>query len=401
MTVPLRMLNVEDSEDDALLLVRYLSRAGYAVTAGRVDTAEAMRKALAAGPWDVVVADYTLPSFSAPAALALLKECGSTVPVVIISGIVADDIMGMEALRNGAKDYLAKTYLSRLVPAIVLAAGVMAPAERPAAHLALCQEYLRLPEPNMAKAAAHGEQALMGAQALGDVAVLVPAILALGETYLHLGWAGKAVETFARYAAVRGQAEDGLEGWILLQQGLALEQTGERSGAGQSLQRAQRWFEARGQEAEARECARHLVRLLPSANGKVQALAESEFEGHLARGEYHLLAGKTAEAVKEAIAALNEAGADSLRSYSCYSLLMRCARVQGHQKDGLNFALCARMMALEARRYDLAFQAAQAFEELFRDLGPRSHELLAELTGEYRRLGVNIAHYVPESMGRV
>lgn len=403
MGIPLRILNVEDSEDDAILLVRYLSRAGFAVTLHRVETPEAMTRALAALAWDVVVADYTLPSFSAPAAMALLKERQAEMPVVIISGVVVDDIMAMEALRGGARDYLAKNYLSRLVPAIPLAAGVLDTAARAAAHLSLCQEYLQLPEPSLARAAAHGEQALTLAEADGHMAVYVPAILYLGETYLRLGWASKAAEVFGRYEAVRqrsGVIELELEGPILRQGGLALEQWGDRIGAAESMRQAREWFRQQGQEAEAHICTRHLARLQPRPDWKVQQPLESEYGTHLARGEYHLLAGETAEAVREAIAALQEAGSDPVRSYKCYTLLMRCARAQGHQKDALNFALCSRMTALEASRFELAFQAAQAFEELYRDLGPQGRELLSELTAEYRRLGLGIARFVTDPLGQ-
>ncbi|HPC77096.1 MAG TPA: response regulator, partial [bacterium] len=74
MPTPLRVLIVEDSEDDALLLVRELKRGGYETTFERVDTPELMSVALSKGPWDIVFSDYSMPNFSASAALELFKK---------------------------------------------------------------------------------------------------------------------------------------------------------------------------------------------------------------------------------------------------------------------------------------------------------------------------------------
>lgn len=91
MSAPLRVLIVEDSEDDAQLLLRELAAGGFEVAAHkRVDTAEQMRAALAAGAWDIVLCDYRMPRFSSPAALALLRETGLDLPFVIVSGAIDD-----------------------------------------------------------------------------------------------------------------------------------------------------------------------------------------------------------------------------------------------------------------------------------------------------------------------
>ncbi|HIJ86424.1 MAG TPA: hypothetical protein HPP97_01930 [Desulfuromonadales bacterium] len=74
MSTPLRLLIIEDSEDDALLLIRELAKNGYDPDCERVDTPEGMQSALAAGAWDVVVSDYVMPRFSGLAALRMLKE---------------------------------------------------------------------------------------------------------------------------------------------------------------------------------------------------------------------------------------------------------------------------------------------------------------------------------------
>ncbi len=88
MDVPLRVLLVEDSEDDADLLLRQLARGGYDVTSVRVETAEAMEAVLAERSWDVIIADYVLPRFSGPDALALVNDKGLDLPFIMVSGAV-------------------------------------------------------------------------------------------------------------------------------------------------------------------------------------------------------------------------------------------------------------------------------------------------------------------------
>ena len=376
MGIPLRILNVEDSEDDALLLARHLTRAGYDVTFERVDTPEALQAALDRSRWDVIVADYMLPGFGAPAAVALLKARLNPPPVVILSGAVCDEIMGMEALQGGALDYLAKTYLSRLIPAIGLAAGVIGEAERPAAHLTLCQEYMEMPEPNLPKAVYHGEQALAGAEARDLCEVYALAALCLGTCYVRMGWAGDALKVLRRYLAGKRQTPM-LEGEIYQQMGLALRQLGDLTAAGEALARSRDWFARVGMPAPAD---------VP--------LNDDPFDGHLGRAEYFLLTGNPALAVREAINALQHAGSDLVRAFNCYLLLMRCARVQGHQKDAINFAISARVAALESQRHDLAFRATQAFGELYLSLGEQGERLVRQLEEEYRENGMDLARYI-------
>jgi PAS domain S-box-containing protein len=116
---PLRVLLVEDNEDDAALLAHFFKRAGYHPSFRRVETAEEMRHALnqADAGWDVVLADFNLPSFGAPAALQLLKHMGRDVPFIIMSGAVSEET-AVEAMRAGAHDYVSKQNLARLIPAI-------------------------------------------------------------------------------------------------------------------------------------------------------------------------------------------------------------------------------------------------------------------------------------------
>src|SRR2546423_10058292 len=117
MNRTLRVLHVEDSERDVALLTRYLTRAGYALTSERVETAEQMRAALSAREWDVILCDYSMPHFDAIQALELLKETGLDIPFIIISGTVGEAV-AVEAMRAGANDYLMKDNLARLAPTI-------------------------------------------------------------------------------------------------------------------------------------------------------------------------------------------------------------------------------------------------------------------------------------------
>lgn len=117
MTTPLRVLIVEDSEDDAELLVLELRRAGYEPDALRVETAGEMRAALQQGGWDVVICDYSMPRFSALSAIWELKQCTLDVPCLIVSGKITE-AMAVACMRSGAQDYFSKDNLIRLIPAL-------------------------------------------------------------------------------------------------------------------------------------------------------------------------------------------------------------------------------------------------------------------------------------------
>ncbi|MDZ8092118.1 MAG: histidine kinase dimerization/phosphoacceptor domain -containing protein [Nostoc sp. DedQUE05] len=117
MSVPLRVLLVEDSEDDALLLLRELQRGGYEVTFERIDTPTAMKAAIKEQTWDIVICDYSMPTFSAPAALKQVKESGLDLPFIIVSGTIGEDT-AVAAMKAGAHDYIIKGNLARLTPAV-------------------------------------------------------------------------------------------------------------------------------------------------------------------------------------------------------------------------------------------------------------------------------------------
>lgn len=117
MNTPLSVLFVEDTASDADLIVRHLQKAGFDLTHERVDTAGAMSAALHRRAWDVVLADFRLPAFSAGEALATLHESGRDIPFIVVSGVMQEEA-AIELMRRGAHDYLMKDNLSRLVPAI-------------------------------------------------------------------------------------------------------------------------------------------------------------------------------------------------------------------------------------------------------------------------------------------
>lgn len=114
---PLGVLIVEDSADDAELVLRLLRRAGYDPHFERVQTADAMSAALAREVWDVVVSDYSMPEFDAPRALNLLNESGHDIPFIVVSGAIGEDT-AVATLQAGAQDFILKQHLSRLIPAV-------------------------------------------------------------------------------------------------------------------------------------------------------------------------------------------------------------------------------------------------------------------------------------------
>jgi len=113
----LRLLHVEDNESDALLLKHMLTKEGFVLAYRRVETAEEFTEALRNEPWDLVISDYSLPSFSGTAALRIFREYGQDVPFILISGTVGEDI-AVSMMKSGAHDYVMKDHLKRLVPAI-------------------------------------------------------------------------------------------------------------------------------------------------------------------------------------------------------------------------------------------------------------------------------------------
>ena len=117
MNTPLQCLLVEDSADDAELLLRELRTGGFDVTWERVETAAAMRAALDRQPWDLIIADYSMPQFSGLAALEVLNASGLDLPFIMISGTMGEEQV-VTAMRAGVHDYFIKGRLAHLIPAV-------------------------------------------------------------------------------------------------------------------------------------------------------------------------------------------------------------------------------------------------------------------------------------------
>lgn len=117
MPKPLRVLLVEDSENDALLLLRALRHGGFEPQLQRVQTLDEMSARLHSQVWDVVISDYSLPHFSGLAALSTLKDSGLDVPFILVSGTIGEEV-AVKAMKAGAHDYVMKGNLERLGTAI-------------------------------------------------------------------------------------------------------------------------------------------------------------------------------------------------------------------------------------------------------------------------------------------
>lgn len=117
MKQPLRLLIVEDSTDDAGLLLDSLRSQGYQAVPAVVDTPVNMRAALEEQEWDLIICDQSIPGFAAPAALAIAKELRPEVPFIIVSGEI-DLELAVALIKLGAQDYVQKNELIRLGPMI-------------------------------------------------------------------------------------------------------------------------------------------------------------------------------------------------------------------------------------------------------------------------------------------
>ena len=117
MGIPLHVLIVEDSEIDARLLILELKHGGFEPLHERVETADALRAALRNTSWDIILCDYSLPDLNGLEALAIVKETGSDIPFIIISGAIGEEV-AVEAMKAGAHDYIMKDRRQRLLPAV-------------------------------------------------------------------------------------------------------------------------------------------------------------------------------------------------------------------------------------------------------------------------------------------
>ena len=113
MRIPLRLLMVEDSADDAALILRELRKGGLVVEARRVESPGAMAEALREGEWDLVISDYHLPEFEALAPLRMFLSHGLDIPFVMVSGVIGEEA-AVAAVKAGAHDYVLKGNPARL-----------------------------------------------------------------------------------------------------------------------------------------------------------------------------------------------------------------------------------------------------------------------------------------------
>jgi PAS domain S-box-containing protein len=118
MATPLRALLVEDSAEDARLILRELARGDFSVTHARVENEDALKATLTEQEWELVLSDWSMPNFSAVDALRVVKSSGRDVPFIIVSGTIGEEV-AVEALKAGAHDFFNKQRLTRLVPAVI------------------------------------------------------------------------------------------------------------------------------------------------------------------------------------------------------------------------------------------------------------------------------------------
>lgn len=117
MARTLRLLIIEDSEDDALLLARELGKGGLDPAFERVETPDGLAAALDAGTWDAVISDYNMPEFSGLDALRIVQAKGLDLPFILVSGVIGEE-QAVEAMKAGAHDFILKGRFARLVPAL-------------------------------------------------------------------------------------------------------------------------------------------------------------------------------------------------------------------------------------------------------------------------------------------
>lgn len=117
MTKNIRLLLIEDNEDDAVLLERTIRKSGYNIELRQICTSEELVNALQDEQWDAVLCDYMMPKFTVRDAMDVIRKTGLDLPFIIVSGTISDET-AVEMMRGGAHDYLTKSNLSRLIPAL-------------------------------------------------------------------------------------------------------------------------------------------------------------------------------------------------------------------------------------------------------------------------------------------
>ena len=179
MTTSLRTLIIDDSPDDAELLIRELRRENYDVSAERTDTEAGLRAALAGQSWDIVLCDFHMPRFSGAEALRIVRERDPDVPFIFVSGAMGEDV-AVGAMKAGAQDYVMKGNLKRLAPAI----------DRELREVAVRRD----------RATAESRQRMMEARYRQILSIAPDAIIAMDEA-LHIAMFNQAAERLFGYSA--------------------------------------------------------------------------------------------------------------------------------------------------------------------------------------------------------
>jgi PAS domain S-box-containing protein len=117
MNKKISILIIEDSENDAQLIIRQFKKNNYDIISKRVETAYQMQVALEEPSWDLVISDYNLPEFDAPSALTVLQKSGLDIPFIVVSGTIGEET-AVALMKAGAHDYIMKNNLARLIPAV-------------------------------------------------------------------------------------------------------------------------------------------------------------------------------------------------------------------------------------------------------------------------------------------
>ncbi|MBA4379653.1 MAG: hypothetical protein C0393_03025 [Anaerolinea sp.] len=117
MSTPIKLLHVEDSEEDHLLVMRELRKGGFDVTAERVDNEESFRTALSRPGWDIIISDYKLPGFGGDIVLDIYKRSGLDTPLIVCSGTIGEE-KAVAMMRDGCQDFVLKDNLTRLAAAV-------------------------------------------------------------------------------------------------------------------------------------------------------------------------------------------------------------------------------------------------------------------------------------------
>ena len=129
MKTPLNVLLIEDSEDDATLIVHELENGGFTVNHERIDTSGAVREAMKKRTWDIILSDHAMPGTCSLEALTIAKESGVKTPFIIVSGWMTEELAGA-AIREGARGFVPKNRLERLVPMVKMELGLAGSGKR-------------------------------------------------------------------------------------------------------------------------------------------------------------------------------------------------------------------------------------------------------------------------------